>query len=96
MIRTLDVLREDAGHAARGDVGGAQGEAAITLDEELYATRERSWRRKKASEGQVRFCKGLGCYVPGMESWRAGAVSDAISVTKASGRLDAMITKRLG
>ena len=74
----------------------AQGEAAITLDEELYATRERAWRRKKASEGQVRYCKGLGCYVPGMEEWRAGAVSDAISVAKASGRLDAMITKRLG
>ena len=91
--------KRGGGYVSRGvpELGYAmaQGESAITLEEETFAAKERAWRKKRASEAQVRYCKGLGAYVEGMESWRAGAVSDRIAIWKASARLDAMIGKRL-
>lgn len=44
-----------------------------------------SWRRKPASPGQVQLAEAFGIDVTGM---RCGAVSDAISVTKASDVMD--------
>lgn len=91
--------KRGGGYLSRGvaDLGYAmaQGEDAITIDEEMFAGKQRSWRKKKASEKQISFAKALGAYVPGMETWRSGAVGDAISVHKASARIDAMIGKRL-
>jgi superfamily II DNA or RNA helicase len=73
----------------------AQGEASITIEEEVLARKAGAWRKRRATEKQVNYCKALKCYESGMESWKAGQVADKISVHKASARVDRMITKRI-
>jgi superfamily II DNA or RNA helicase len=73
----------------------AQGEASITAAEEILARKAGAWRKRRATQKQIDYCKRLGCYTPGMEQWRSGAVGDEISRRKASARVDRMISKRL-
>lgn len=73
----------------------AQGEASITVEEEVLARKAGAWRKRKATEKQISYAKVLGCYRDGMESWRAGQVADEISRRKASARVDRMISKRI-
>lgn len=73
----------------------AQGEAAITLDEELYAGKQRAWRKRRASDKQIAYAKALRIYTEGMETWKAGAVGDEISRKKVSVRIDKMISDRM-
>lgn len=73
----------------------AQGESSITVEEEVLARKAGTWRKRRATEKQVNYCKALKCYELGMEAWKAGQVADKISIHKASARVDRMITRRL-
>lgn len=73
----------------------AQGEASITMQEEVLARKAGAWRKRRATEKQIAYARRLGCYVEGMETWKSGAVADEISRRKASARVDKMISKRL-
>lgn len=73
----------------------AQGEASITMQEEILARKAGAWRKRRATQKQIDYAKRLGCYTAGMETQRSGVVADAISIRKASARVDKMITKRL-
>lgn len=64
-------------------------------EEEVLARKEGAWRRRKATEKQISYMKAIKAYKPGAEGWRAGQVADAISVHKASARVDRMISKRI-
>jgi len=73
----------------------AQGEASITVEEEVLARKAGAWRKRKATEKQISYCRSLGIFRDEMTSWRAGQVADEISRRKASARVDKMITKRI-
>jgi superfamily II DNA or RNA helicase len=89
------------GYIARGvtDLGYAmaQGEGDITDDEEILARKEGAWRKRKATEKQISYARGLRIAEPegGFDSLRAGALGDLISCALASKRVDKAITARL-
>lgn len=61
---------------------------AQELNPKFGLTRRASWRRGAPSRGQLDECGRLGIEVP--MGWKRGDVSDALSVGKASWRLDAL------
>jgi superfamily II DNA or RNA helicase len=65
----------------------ALGEADITEDEQLYASRHRAWRKRPASQKQLAFLSSLSRTVPEGVT-RAGDVGDLISIALASRRID--------
>jgi superfamily II DNA/RNA helicase len=59
--------------------------------EELSAVntgKSAAWRKKPASEQQIRYARRLGCAVPGLGDVRAGAVADMISIALANKHID--------
>jgi len=71
----------------------AHGESSITDDEELYAAKDRAWRKRKATERALMYAAQLGCDVSA--GMRGGAVADMISVALASRRLDPVVRARM-
>jgi hypothetical protein len=71
----------------------AHGEGAMTEVEELYAVKERAWRKKRVGDKALAFAKSLK--IEGVSAdMRAGAVGDMISVVMASRRCDRFVERR--
>jgi superfamily II DNA or RNA helicase len=66
------------------------GEADITFEEQMYAEKDRAWRKRKASEKQLAFLASLAgqAVAESMTGRRAGEVGDLLSVELASRRID--------
>ena len=89
------------GYLARGvsDLGiaMAHGEGSITWEEEVMSSRDRAWRRSKASDKQWSYARGLGIKVDDLpRSTRGGAMGDLISVKLATRRIDARVARSRG
>jgi superfamily II DNA or RNA helicase len=67
----------------------AWGETAADERSAINTGKSASWRRKKASEAQIRYAANLGRTVP--ESGRAGEVGDLISIGLASKKIDRFV-----
>ena len=75
----------------------AHGEGAISYDEEMMASKDRAWRKKRRTEAQLTFARRLGMkteLIP--DSMRAGQLGDLISIELASRRIDGKMQKILG
>lgn len=64
----------------------AWGEHDVRADELMYVTKSQSWRRQKPSDRQLDMARMVG--IDGAVTMRRGELSDAISVAKASARID--------
>lgn len=74
----------------------AHGEGSITEDEEMMANSDRAWRKKKRTDKQLSFARGLGIKVdvfPNIDKMRAGQLGDLISIQLASRRVDTLIAR---
>lgn len=74
------------------------GESDITDDEQLFASKTRGWRKKKATEKQLIFLGSLigPAAAEDYRARRAGDAGDRISVHLASARVDASLKGYLG
>jgi superfamily II DNA or RNA helicase len=77
------------------DIGYAMawGEGDITEDEQLYAAKERGWRKRPATDKAVRYARSLGIDVP--DRARGGQVGDLLTVELASRRIDGPLSAYL-
>jgi hypothetical protein len=77
------------------DIGYAMawGEGDITDAEQLYAAKERSWRKRPATAKAINYARALGIDVP--DGARGGQVGDLLTVELASRRIDGPLTKYL-
>lgn len=77
------------------------GEADITSEEGMTAERNRSWRKKKATEKQLAFYMNIMRMTPerarerGLDRMKAGELGDLISVALASRRIDKSLKRYL-
>ena len=100
-VAWLRTTGKGGGYIARsvGDLGiaMAHGEEAITEDEELMADKDRAWRKRKMTERQVNYARGLGIKVDALsEKTRAGQLGDLISIALASRRIDTLVSAKRG
>ena len=71
----------------------AHGEGAVTEAEEMYAVKERAWRKKRVGDKALAFARSLK--IEGVSAdMRAGAVGDMISAVMASRRCDRFVERR--
>jgi superfamily II DNA or RNA helicase len=77
------------------DIGYAMawGEGDITDAEQLYAAKERGWRKRPATVKAINYARALGIEVP--DRARGGQVGDLLTVELASRRIDKPLTKYL-
>lgn len=72
----------------------AHGEGSVTEAEELYATKERAWRKKRVSGKALDLAQRLK--IEGVHAdMRAGAVGDLITVRLASQRCDRFVERQM-
>ena len=99
---TYDVVWYSARHTHHGPNGGwvrrnvgdigyamAFGESEVTDSEEVFAAKERGWRKRRVTVKALEFARSLG--IPAEAGDRGGDVGDLISIIKAGRRMDQAI-----